>query len=513
MNGGFTARVSSTVHAIDTATSIDAGTVSVVTCLSTESDRHIPVESCFNLRDLGGYATAGGRQIRWRRLFRADGLHRTTEEHLDDLGLVTVLDLRTNDEVHDRGRFPGTAVDYHHLPMFDVLPTEAELEQWAVPRVMADHYLQMLDDGADSIREVFAVLSDPSAYPAVFHCAAGKDRTGVVAAVLLGVLGVPGDVIVADYALSGKAMLEMLGVAPGRVSRRRARTRSPGAGHDQRRTRNHGHVPRRRPSALRIVQALRHQARRQHRGPAHPRRPPRISPRPSAGSMQTMRTDLTRRAVAEFVGTAFLVAVVVGSGIAAQRLSPDDLGLQLFENAAATAAGLVAIILAVGPVSGAHLNPVVSIADAVFGGLSWRDVAAYVPAQIAGGVAGSVIANLMYDLPAVEWSTKVRNGNGLLLAESVATLGLLLVIFGVVRSGRSSAAPFAVGAYIGAAYWFTASTSFANPAVTIGRVFTDTFAGIKPSSAPLFITFQLVGGAVAVALIRYLYPKVEPVHL
>jgi arsenate reductase len=216
---------------------------------------------------------------------------------------------------------------------------------------------------------------------------------------------------------------------------------------------------------------------------------------------------LPRRALAEFVGTAFLVAVVVGSGIAAQRLSPHDVGLQLFENATATAAGLVAIILALGPVSGAHLNPVVSIADAVLGGLAWRDVAAYVPAQIAGGIGGSGIANLMYDLPAVEWSTKVRSGGGVLLAESVATLGLLLVIFGVARSGRLTVVAFAVGAYIGAAYFFTSSTSFANPAVTIARAFSNTFAGIKPSSVPPFVGFQLVGGLVAVALIRYLYPR------
>jgi arsenate reductase len=224
-----------------------------------------------------------------------------------------------------------------------------------------------------------------------------------------------------------------------------------------------------------------------------------------------MRPDLARRSVAELVGTALLVATVVGSGIAAQRLSPGDTGLQLLENAAATAAGLVAVILAIGPVSGAHLNPVVTIADAALGGLAWRDVAAYVPAQVAGGIAGSVVANLMFDLPAVEWSTKVRSGGNLWLAEVVATAGLLLVIFGVVRSGRATAAPFAVGAYIGGAYFFTASTSFANPAVTIARAFTDTFAGIDPASVPAFVAFQLVGGAVAFALIRYLYPDVGEV--
>ncbi|MDQ1457238.1 MAG: hypothetical protein QOH28_2858 [Actinomycetota bacterium] len=224
-----------------------------------------------------------------------------------------------------------------------------------------------------------------------------------------------------------------------------------------------------------------------------------------------MRPDLTRRAVAEFVGTAFLVAVVIGSGIAAQRLSPGDVGLQLFENAAATAAGLIAIILAIGPVSGAHLNPLVSLADAAFGGLDRRELVAYVPAQIAGGMGGAIVANLMFSLPAVEWSTKTRSGGGLWLAEAVATGGLLLVVFGVARSGRSSVAPFAVGAYIGAAYWFTASTSFANPAVTIARAFSNTFAGIEPSSVPAFVAFQVVGAAVAVVLVRYLYPDVRAV--
>ncbi|MDQ1401944.1 MAG: hypothetical protein QOG03_260 [Actinomycetota bacterium] len=219
-----------------------------------------------------------------------------------------------------------------------------------------------------------------------------------------------------------------------------------------------------------------------------------------------MRPDLARRAVAEAVGTAFLVAVVVGSGIAAQRLSPGDVGLQLFENAAATAAGLAAIIVAVGPVSGAHLNPVVSVADAVLGGLRPRDLAAYIPAQIAGGIGGAMIANLMYSLPAVTWSTKARTGGGLWLAEVVATVGLLLVIFAMARSGRGAVAPFAVGAYIGAAYFFTSSTSFANPAVTVARAFSDTFAGIKPFSVPAFVGFELVGGALAIALVRYLYP-------
>jgi glycerol uptake facilitator-like aquaporin len=223
----------------------------------------------------------------------------------------------------------------------------------------------------------------------------------------------------------------------------------------------------------------------------------------------TATTTLARRALAEFCGTAFLVAVVVGSGIAAQRLSPNDVGLELFENAAATAGGLIALILAFGSVSGAHFNPVVSLADSFLGGLDRRDLAAYVGAQISGAIAGSIVANLMFELGAVHWSEKARSSSGLFLAEIVATLGLLVVIFGVVRSQRASAAPFAVGAYIGAAYFFTSSTSFANPAVTIGRAFTDTFAGIQPSSVPAFIGFQLVGGALAIALIRALYPHVD----
>lgn len=224
-----------------------------------------------------------------------------------------------------------------------------------------------------------------------------------------------------------------------------------------------------------------------------------------------MTADLLRRCIAELIGTAFLVAVVVGSGIAAQRLSPDDVGLQLLENALATAAGLVAIILAIGPVSGAHLNPVVSLADAVFGGLSWRDAAAYISAQIVGGIAGAIVANLMFELPVVEWSSKERSSPGLWLAEVVATFGLMLVIFGVARSGRTSVAPFAVGAYIGGAYFFTASTSFANPAVTIARTFTDTFAGIAPGSVGSFIAMQVLGAAAAVAVVRFLYPDVAGV--
>ena len=220
---------------------------------------------------------------------------------------------------------------------------------------------------------------------------------------------------------------------------------------------------------------------------------------------------LSRRALAEFCGTAFLVAVVVGSGIAAERLSPGDTGLQLLENAAATAGGLVALILAFGPVSGAHFNPVVSLADAILGGLDRRDLPAYVGAQVSGAIGGAVVANLMFDLDAVSWSTQERSSSGLWLGEVVATIGLLAVIFGVVRAGRVSAAPFAVGSYIGAAYFFTSSTSFANPAVTAGRAFTDTFAGIDPTSVPAFVACQLVGGALAVVLVRFLYPDIAEV--
>ncbi len=217
---------------------------------------------------------------------------------------------------------------------------------------------------------------------------------------------------------------------------------------------------------------------------------------------------LWRRLTAELLGSAFLVAVVVGSGIAAQRLSPGDTGLELLENAAATAAGLFAIILMFGPVSGGHFNPVVSFADAAFGGLRWRDAAAYLPAQAAGCVAGAVAANLMFATPAVSISGKDRASGAHVLSEVIATAGLLLVIFALARTGRARAAPAAVGAYIGAAYFFTSSTSFANPAITIGRMFSDTFAGIAPSSAPAFIAAQIAGGALAVGVIKALYPRI-----
>jgi glycerol uptake facilitator-like aquaporin len=219
---------------------------------------------------------------------------------------------------------------------------------------------------------------------------------------------------------------------------------------------------------------------------------------------------LWRRLTAEFLGSAFLAAVVIGSGIAAQRLSPGQTGLQLLENAAATAAGLFAIILMFGPVSGGHFNPVVSFVDAAFRGLSWRDAAAYLPAQVAGCIAGAVLANLMFALPAVTISGKHRASPAHFLSEIIATAGLLLVIFALARSGRARSAPAAVGAYIGAAYWFTSSTSFANPAITIGRMFSDTFAGIAPSSVLPFIAAQTLGGVLAAGIIRALYPSITP---
>lgn len=224
-----------------------------------------------------------------------------------------------------------------------------------------------------------------------------------------------------------------------------------------------------------------------------------------------LRTDLARRALAELVGTALLLIAVVGSGIAAASLSPGDIGLQLLENALATGAALVAIILAVGPVSGAHINPVVTLADLALGGLDARSAGVYVAAQMAGGAIGTVVANLMFSLPPVAVSTTVRSGSGLWLAEVVATFGLLLVIFGVVRSGRATVAPFAVGAYIAGAYFFTASTSFANPAVTVARSLSDTFAGIAPASVAGFIVAQVLGAALALATVRVLYPAIAEV--
>jgi glycerol uptake facilitator-like aquaporin len=227
-----------------------------------------------------------------------------------------------------------------------------------------------------------------------------------------------------------------------------------------------------------------------------------------------MGIPLWRRAVGELIGTALLVAVVVGSGVMAARLSPGDVGLQLLENSTATALGLAAIILIIGPVSGAHLNPVVSLADWWLGrragtGLSPVELAVYVPAQVVGAIAGSVLANLMFDLAAASWSSTDRDQPHLWLGEVVATAGLILLVFALARSGRAAVAPAAVGGYIGAAYWFTSSTSFANPAVTVGRAFTDTFAGIAPASVPGFVAAQLVGLVAGIGLFVALYTHPE----
>jgi arsenate reductase len=215
---------------------------------------------------------------------------------------------------------------------------------------------------------------------------------------------------------------------------------------------------------------------------------------------------LPRRLLSEYLGSAFLAAVVIGSGIAASRLSPDG-GVQLLANAAATAAGLYALILVFGPVSGAHLNPVVSLVDVWSGGLARRDALAYAVAQVAGCVSGAIVANLMFGLAAVSVSTHHRASPSHVFAELIATCGLVLVIFSLARSGRSASAPAAVGAYIGAAYWFTSSTSFANPAISVGRMFSDTFAGIAPASVPAFAVAQVAGGVAGFVLVRILYAE------
>jgi glycerol uptake facilitator-like aquaporin len=203
--------------------------------------------------------------------------------------------------------------------------------------------------------------------------------------------------------------------------------------------------------------------------------------------------------------------VVIGSGIAAQRLSPDDTGLALLENALATGAGLVALILAFGPISGGHFNPVVTLADRSLGGVSNRQTGVYLAAQVVGGVGGAVVANLMFGLPAVTLSTRTRSSPGLWLSEGLATFGLVVLIFALVRSGRAALAPFAVGAYITAAYWWSSSTSFANPMIDVARMLSDTFAGIAPASVPMFVLMQLAGGAVAVAVVVFLFPTVGAV--
>jgi arsenate reductase len=223
-----------------------------------------------------------------------------------------------------------------------------------------------------------------------------------------------------------------------------------------------------------------------------------------------MSPPLPRRLFAELLGSAFLTAAVIGSGIAAAELSPGDTGLQLLENALATAAALFTIILMFGPVSGAHFNPVVSLVDAAFGGLPWRAALAYVPAQVLGCILGAVVANAMFGLSAISISETHRATGAHVFAEVVATLGLVLVIFSLARSHRGSLAPAAVGAYIGAAYFFTSSTSFANPAIDVGRMFSDTFAGIAPASVPAFAVAQLAGGALGYCVIRVLYPGLTP---
>jgi arsenate reductase len=215
---------------------------------------------------------------------------------------------------------------------------------------------------------------------------------------------------------------------------------------------------------------------------------------------------LRQRLLAEFIGTAFLLMAVVGGGIAAARLSPTDVGLQLFEAAVVTAFSLIALIWMFGTISGAHFNPAVTLADVVLGNSTRFDGIAYVGAQVSGGIVGTILANLMFELSAVSWSETVRDGSGQWIGEVIATVGLLLVIFLMVRAGMSHNVAIGVGVYVGAAYFFTSSTSFANPAVTIARMFSDTFAGIAPASVVMFILMQLIGVGVAVGVIRATEP-------
>lgn len=224
--------------------------------------------------------------------------------------------------------------------------------------------------------------------------------------------------------------------------------------------------------------------------------------------MRAIAPAWVRPATAEFLGSVLLAAVVIGSGIAASTLSPGDTGLQLLENSFATALGLFALILIFGPASGAHFNPVVSLADAVLGTRPWREVSYYIPVQIVGCIVGAVLANSMFGEPTTV-STTVRLTGPHILAEVVATAGLILVIFSLARTGRSALTPAAVGAYIGAAYFFTSSTSFANPAITIGRIFSDTFAGIAPASVPGYIVAQIIGLVIGLLVIVMLYPRAD----
>lgn len=219
-----------------------------------------------------------------------------------------------------------------------------------------------------------------------------------------------------------------------------------------------------------------------------------------------MTIPLLRRAVAEFFGTAFLVAAVIGSGVMGERLANGNVALALLANTVATGAALVALIIAFGPVSGAHLNPAVSFMDALVGNLPWVEVSHYVTAQVLGGVSGAIAAHLMFGLSTISFSTHARSGRAQVFSEFVATFGLLCVIWGCSRF-QSKTIPFAVGAYITAAYWFTASTSFANPAVTIGRCLSDTFAGIRPKDVPWFVIAQFSGALAATMLFRWLLPR------
>lgn len=218
---------------------------------------------------------------------------------------------------------------------------------------------------------------------------------------------------------------------------------------------------------------------------------------------------LARQALAELLGSAGLVTVVIGSGIAAQRLSPGDRGLELLETALVTGAGLAALILAFGPSSGGHFNPVVSVVDRVFGGIGSHQLAAYLAAQLAGGILGAVLANLMFGLDPVSISTHRRSSSGLWLSEALATFGLVVLVFGLVRSRRTTVAPFAVGAYIMGAYWWSSSTSFANPMIDVARMLSDTFAGIAPSSVAMFVVMQLLGAAAAAGTVHVLYPALS----
>ncbi|MFD7460708.1 MULTISPECIES: aquaporin [unclassified Streptomyces] len=236
---------------------------------------------------------------------------------------------------------------------------------------------------------------------------------------------------------------------------------------------------------------------------------PAAEPQPAPGAMPPQAPPLISKAAAELVGTAALVAIVVGSGIQATELTK-DVGLQLLANSTATVFGLGVLILLLGPVSGVHFNPVVTLAEwwtARRGGagVAARELAVYVPAQIVGAIAGAILADAMFGEPLVKWSTHDRSAGHLLLGEVVATAGLILLIFGLARADRLRFAPVAVASYIGAAYWFTSSTSFANPAVTIGRAFTDTFAGVAPNSLAGFIGMQLIGAAVGLALVALIF--------